>query len=174
MFFVILWIRRSPSPKNFRGGFMKPGGAAGSSGVFIRWWSISATIRLSKRGSEPHGLIFWPELATVVVFGRYGVIMGAITAAKTARRRESSLKPGRDWPVDADHRCARKPLISHRYPVLSTDSWTRPANEREFVHFRTSHPSSNRRRKFVRPYGCRAASSSFNSTPIPGRSGGSR
>jgi hypothetical protein len=32
------------------------------------------------------------------------IIIGAITAAKIARRRESSLKPGRDWPVNADHR----------------------------------------------------------------------
>jgi hypothetical protein len=38
---------------------------AGSSGALIRWWSISATIRSSKRRSEPHGFILWPGLAAV-------------------------------------------------------------------------------------------------------------
>jgi hypothetical protein len=53
--------------------------------------------------------------------------MGLIAAAKTARRRESSLKPGRDWPVNADHSGPAK----LRAPMFQSFRWTSGQLDRE-------------------------------------------
>jgi hypothetical protein len=50
-----LW--RLVSHRPGRAGVIRTLSIAGSSGVFIRWWSISATSHCSKRRSEPHGFI---------------------------------------------------------------------------------------------------------------------